>query len=68
MPKVTLTFKIPEEQEELKIAQDGGKYLYALDELNNYLRKKIKYEEHTEAEYAIYEDIRTKLWEFRNEE
>lgn len=60
--KAILEFNLPEEQEEHQIALDGISYRCALSELSNYLRSKIKYEEHTEEQYAVYEEIRSELY------
>lgn len=68
MPKVIMEFNLPDEAEELKDAQNGTNYSIQLDNFANFLRSKLKYSELTEEQYAIYEEIRSKLWEIRNEE
>lgn len=65
--RVTLSFKLPEEQEEFELAQKAGHLSGVIDNLDNYLRSKIKYEDHPEAIHAIYEEIRSKLWELNDE-
>jgi hypothetical protein len=45
MPKVTMTFNLPEEKVELLIAQQGIDYYCALDELQRYRRQLYKYDE-----------------------
>jgi hypothetical protein len=62
--KVNVIFKLPEEQDEYQTAMDGGKYKAALQELDNFLRGKIKY---TDEETIKLEDIRAKLHEFVND-
>jgi hypothetical protein len=62
--KVNVIFKLPEEQDEYQTAMDGGKYKAALQELDNFLRGKIKY---TDEETIKLEDIRAKLHELVNE-
>lgn len=59
--KATLQFLLPEEKEEFKYAQDGVYYSIAIDEFDNFLRSKLKYEELSEAEHEIYQTIRTKF-------
>jgi hypothetical protein len=66
--KATLSFKLPEEQEEFSIAQKGGHYLYVIEELDSHLRSKLKYEELTEEAAKIYQEIRDMLWSLRNDE
>lgn len=65
MSKAILEFSIPEESEEFRTAINANKYVSSLDEFGAYLRNKLKYEELSEAEYAIYEKIRTKFYEIR---
>lgn len=67
MPKLTLSFKLPEESEDFKLAQSGAELNSAVDEFDNWLRSKIKYDTLTPLEYEIYRQVRDKLWEFRNE-
>jgi len=45
VPKSTLTFNLPEEQEELNHALNAVAYIAALQEIDNYLRGRLKYEE-----------------------
>lgn len=67
MPKVTLEFNLPEEQEEFKTAASAGDMSQVLWDFSDFLRGKIKYEELSEAEYAIYEAVREKLYEIAGE-
>ena len=41
--KVTLTYILPEEQDELNVALDGNKYKIVIDEVFDQLRRNIKY-------------------------
>ena len=60
--KGTLIFKLPEEQSEFKLAQKGGEYLAALQELDNYLRGRLKYEEDLpDIVREALEEVRTRL-------
>lgn len=61
-----LTFKLPEEQEDFLIAQNGIKYKIALQDLDNWLRSKLKYAEMSDQEHEIYNSCRSKLHEFLN--
>lgn len=64
----TLTFDLPEEQEEFETAVNGQKYRSVLSELDNYLRGRLKYSDLTDEQYKIHEEIREKLWgELNNE-
>jgi len=42
--RATLSFKLPEEQEEFDCARLGNNYKYIIDEVFSYLRKLRKYE------------------------
>lgn len=67
--KITMSFNIPEENEEFQIAKDGGKYLAVIEDLDNFLRSKLKYEGDslTDEQYHVYEAVRDKLRELRYE-
>ncbi len=66
--KASFTFTLPEEQEEYEMMSHANDYRRALEDLDDYLRQKIKYapdsqpEDHT----VLYQEIRSKLWELRN--
>lgn len=59
----TLTFNLPEEQEEFEHAQNAHKYRSALQEFDNHLRGQLKYCELSDQEREIYERLREKLAE-----
>ena len=61
MPKVTLSYTLPEEREEYAITMAAGDYYAVLFDLDNFLRSKLKYEELTESDEAVYRDVRRKL-------
>ena len=58
MPKHIIEFNLPEEREELQWAMKGIHYSIALDNIDNYLRSKLKYTELTEIQAEIYQEIR----------
>jgi hypothetical protein len=41
--RATISFKLPEEQTELQMALDVGKYHSVLNEVGNHLRSKLKH-------------------------
>lgn len=66
--KAQLTFNLPEEQEEFETANNGWKYQSVLWDLNEFLRSKMKYDDKiTDVQYDIYDEVRSKIWEFLNE-
>lgn len=67
MPKATLSFTLPEEQEEFDLCRNGTRLSCAVDNFDNFLRGKIKYEDLDEKTEAIYQAIRDKLWECLND-
>lgn len=67
MPKVTLRFNLPEEKEEYEAAYNGARVASIIEELDNYLRAKTKYGELPDETHDIYQEIRDKLWELRND-
>lgn len=58
-----LSFTLPEEQEELNTHMNGAKYYSALWEVLQFLRSKIKYENLTDEQLKIYEEIRGKIYQ-----
>lgn len=66
--KAYLSFKLPEEKEEHELALNGAKYKYALDEMDEYLRKILKYDDTiTTDKESIYKEVRDKLRELVND-
>lgn len=65
--KATLHFDLPEEQEEMRLALKGVDYKIALEDMDNYLRHKLKYEELTSEQSKIYEEVRRKFHEITSE-
>lgn len=66
--KAVLEFDLPEESEAFKDAQKGTQYAAILEELDQYLRGVIKYHDLPEEITAIYQEIRDKLSELRDDE
>jgi hypothetical protein len=58
MPKLTLTFNLPEEKTEAKIASNSGSYYSALWEINQYCFNLVD-EVYTskDPEYKILQDV-----------
>lgn len=65
MPKAILEFKLPEEKEEFDLARKGAHYSCVIEDLDNFLRGKIKYSNLEENIEAIYQEVRDKLNELR---
>lgn len=63
MPKLTLTFNLPEEKEEAELASKANAMSCVLSELDMFLRKHIKYAPDSQRDEitAIYESIRNEL-------
>lgn len=62
--QVTLTFDLPEEQEAHQLALDGPALHSAALDFDNYLRNKIKYEQLTNDQHAIYSTLRLQFHEY----
>ncbi len=68
MPRVYLSFKLPEENEEFEIAFAGHNYKYVLEDLDNFLRNKLKYDGDLHEKYIkVYQEVRDKLHEICKE-
>jgi hypothetical protein len=61
----TLTFQLPEEQEEFYLAAKGADWRCALEDMDGYLRGRLKYEEDLSEDVdAALDAARQKLHEF----
>ena len=60
MPSASLHFRLPEDDEAFKVAQDGGRYRDALGRVDSYLRNRLKYGE-------LSNDVRIALQAARDE-
>lgn len=59
--KKVLEFNYPEDEEEFKLHLAGPELSFVLKDFDDYLRAKLKYEELTETQYSVYEEVRGKL-------
>ena len=63
--KATLEFNLPEEQYEFNNAIKGGDWKDVCWQMDQYLRKHIKYDESlSEEQLRVYEGIREELYSF----
>jgi hypothetical protein len=69
MPKATLEFNLPEEQDEFETANNASKYYSVLWDLDQYLRNFVKYP--SDREDPILTDtmakVRDELWRLMKE-
>jgi hypothetical protein len=63
----TLTFQLPEEQEEFYLAAKGADWRMVLEDMDGYLRGRLKHEELTPDEAKALDEMRQKLHEFLSE-
>lgn len=61
MPIVTIKFNLPEENYEFECAIKGMEYRALLDDMDSYLRNKLKYEELSDDTYKALEQAREQL-------
>ena len=61
MPKAILEFQLPEEAPDHQLAIQGAAWMSTCHDLDNWLRGKIKHEDHESSEL---QDCRNKLHEF----
>ncbi len=65
--RAILEFTLPDEREEHLLALHGGKYSAAVDEVFNWIRAQLKYNDLlTEPQSEILESLRTHLSEYIN--
>ena len=67
MPKIKMTFNLPEDQIEFDFAVQGGKMYSALWDISQELRTLWKYEELRDEEFKMVERIRNKFYEILDE-
>jgi hypothetical protein len=65
--KVTLEFNLPEDQDDYDLHKDAFEFFKLIHELNQELRKKLKYAELSDEEYNAYEKINEFVAELINE-
>lgn len=65
--EVILKFNLPEEKHEFDVANKGMDMSIVLQEFDQYLRSKLKYEELEDKVYDVLQETRDKLWDMCNE-
>jgi hypothetical protein len=65
--KATLTFNLPEDYEEYKLAVNGSHYHYVIQQMDERLRCMNKYEEHSEEVHDLVHTLREELTRLRHE-
>jgi len=68
MPKVTITFNIPEEENELKLAQRGKDYYCVIHQTLQEIRSYLKYGHQFKTADEALEKIREILYEAQIED
>ena len=63
----TLTFNLPDEQEEFQDAVNGNAYKAVIWQIDMYLRSQLKHGELPESEYDKVQEIRDELHSIMNE-
>lgn len=66
--KATLHFTLPDELAEFQDAQNGTRYSGVIEEMDNYLRARLKYEDLPENVHDALQAAREKLRDLRNDE
>lgn len=66
MNRGILEFDLPEQREDFIHATKAMNYYKALEDIKEYLRRKLKYTDLSEAEFAIYEQVRDAVYNIIN--
>jgi len=61
--KATLEFNLPEEQEEFRVASDAGSTMSVVEDVLNYIRNRLKYEDLPADVAEALEEVRNRLLE-----
>lgn len=67
MPIAIYLLKLPEEQHELEEIQKAGSYHAAFGDLWNKLRSKVKYEDVSDEEFKVYQQVKDWIGELCQE-
>ena len=66
--KAILEFNLPEDKVDFDLALQGSDWKHVCWEMDQYLRKRVKYDEGlTEEQLEAYEDMRGELWRMMKE-
>jgi len=66
--KAILEFNLPEDQPEFNNAIKGGDWKHVCWQMDQYLRKRVKYDDGlTEEQLEVYEDMRGEFWRMMKE-
>jgi len=66
--KAILEFNLPEDQPEFNNALKGGDWKHVCWQMDQYLRKRVKYDESlSEEQLEVYEDMRGEFWRMMKE-
>ncbi len=65
--RAILEYNLPEETDAFDLAYNGARVAIVIEDLDNYLRSKLKYETLTDEQEACYQAIRDKLNELKYE-
>lgn len=68
MASASLHFRLPEDDDEFVVAQNGRKYLLALERLDTYLRNRLKYGEMGDDARIVLQAARDELHAIVNEQ
>lgn len=64
MPKITMEFNLPEEEEQAGLVFHAEDLYFVLYDLDRHLRSQLKYQKIPEEQVQAYTDIRKKLHEY----
>ena len=66
--KAILEFNLPENQPEFNTALQGSDWKHVCWQMDQYLRKRVKYDESlSEEQLEVYEDMRGEFWRMMKE-
>ena len=63
--KAILEFNLPDEKSEYHDAMNGSSYIFTIQELDEYLRRRLKYDNPSDTEEKILQEVRDQLCNLR---
>ena len=62
MPKGVLSFDLPEEEQEFRMAQESAEWRIVLMDILEHIRSQLKYQNLPDHKAAAYEECRELIW------
>jgi hypothetical protein len=62
MPTATLSFRLPEEEDDFREAQEAAQWKHLITDITSHIRTQLKHVEMPAEKYVALEEIRDLIW------